>query len=105
MGNQFCSEPSNSCRCLDCSNRLFGSKSPPIFYRGQRRHFFPINQDSIYNRPFIECACCGKNLRKCQCNCQLTEQCLCAGPLNQHRHDFLSIGTSWPIVKVTRILN
>lgn len=73
----------NLLSCVD------GDDPKPIF-RGERRHRFPLAPDSYANCPRIECACCGKNLRTCRCTCDLTGRCLCAGPLNYHRHDHLS---------------
>ena len=63
------------------------SREPPPIYRGERRHRFPVAPDSYANCASIECACCGKNLRSCGCTCNLTGRCMCAGPLNYHRHD------------------
>lgn len=72
-------------------NTVLGSEpKPKPIIRGERRHRFPIARDAYANCSHIECACCGKNLRTCNCTCNLTGRCLCAGPLNYHRHDFVS---------------
>lgn len=114
MGNHLCSSPNSGCNCrsnepnvrmIENGNELTilnggqqkdgndNGKEPKPLYRGQRMHRFPIAMDSYVNCSYIECACCGKNLRTCDCDCELSLRCLCAGPLNYHRHDYVSFSS------------